>query len=105
MLKDPADHRTRQAGLKRWSDEAGRVYVTLYTAERIYRWQSVEPLDYTLRPQWEPRTDTVAELVAVLGKKYGRSEIEQIVARFDVDGDKQLNYDEFLMAWTASGKR
>jgi hypothetical protein len=46
---------------------------------------------------------TVGEIVIALGKKYGRSEIEQIVARFDGDGDKQLNYDEFLMAWLAVG--
>jgi len=41
---------------------------------------------------------SASEVVAAFGKKFSRSEAQQIIARFDRDGDRHLNFDEFTAA-------
>jgi Ca2+-binding EF-hand superfamily protein len=48
---------------------------------------------------------SVAEIFAALGKKQSEAEIEKLVARFDRDGDKHLDFEESQAALNARSKQ
>jgi hypothetical protein len=55
------DRRTRVAALKKWRDEDGYEYATLYLPEQIVKWRTKEPTKYAISGSvgrnWVPRPD------------------------------------------------
>lgn len=53
------DHRTREAALKKWRDEEGYEYATLYLPGAIQKWRTKEPttITSTQARNWVPRPD------------------------------------------------
>lgn len=53
------DHRKREAALKKWRDEDGFEYATLYLPGEIVKWQTAKPVSVptgqTLAREWVPR--------------------------------------------------
>lgn len=55
----PGDRRIRNAALKKWRDEDGYVYATLYLPDQIVKWQSKRPLSADVgisTVEWVERT-------------------------------------------------
>lgn len=89
--------RDRAAALKKWQDESGRIYATVYLPSAVYKFQSAEPVDRLSTTdlweiRWEPRdgvdfrTNNPLGVVPVvplhnnptlLGD--GRSDLEQVI--------------------------
>lgn len=44
VARDRGDHRTRHAALKKWQDDVGYVYCTVYMPDGVYRFRSANPL-------------------------------------------------------------
>ena len=43
--------------MKRWTDDTGRGFATLYLPDVIYRWQTSDAVHRGQPPSWEPRED------------------------------------------------
>jgi hypothetical protein len=62
VLYAAGSRRIRAAGLKRWLDDSGRTFATVYTPDAIYKWQSTTVVSISgqlILPdgptKWEPR--------------------------------------------------
>lgn len=51
----PGDRRTRLAALKKWVDEDGYVYATLYLPDWIYKYRSQQKASSSQRVNWQAR--------------------------------------------------
>jgi Phage portal protein, SPP1 Gp6-like len=51
------NRRERLAALKKWTDDAGFVYATLYLPQAIYKWRSQRKAASGLRIDWQRRED------------------------------------------------
>ncbi len=69
----PGNRRIRLAALKKWRDDAGYEYATLYLPERIYKWETKEPSRYAptdgVSKNWVPRA----------GEESGRNKTAPVV--------------------------
>jgi hypothetical protein len=53
----PGDHRDRLAALKKWVDEDGYAYATVYLPDSVHKYRSVERPKFGIRIQWRRRED------------------------------------------------
>jgi hypothetical protein len=51
----PGDRSTRLAALKRWLDDDGYAYATLYLPQQIVKYRSAEAVTHGREVQWKPR--------------------------------------------------
>jgi hypothetical protein len=57
VAHDPADRRNRLAALKRWMDDTGYAYATLYLPETVYRYVSTGVVREGARIEWKARSE------------------------------------------------
>jgi hypothetical protein len=69
----PGNRRIRLAALKKWRDESGYEFATLYLPDRIWKWETKEPARYTptdgVGRNWVPRA----------GEETGRNPLSPVV--------------------------
>jgi Phage portal protein, SPP1 Gp6-like len=53
----PGNRRVRTAALKRWVDDDGYAYATLYLPDGLYKWRSADPVRDGRKVQWVRRND------------------------------------------------
>jgi hypothetical protein len=68
VATDPGDRRRRVAGLKKWRDDDGILYATLYLPGKVYRFRSKKrELGAGLEAEWVARDDDLAVVENPLG--------------------------------------
>jgi hypothetical protein len=102
----PGDRRTRLAALKKWTDEDGFVYATLYLPQWIYKYRSAEKAKAGKRIQWVRRPDDdgganplgVVPIIPLVNApdRYGRGVSDLKVAMPIQDGINKLLSDMLL---------
>jgi Phage portal protein, SPP1 Gp6-like len=67
VASDPGDRRRRVAALKRWNDDSGRGYATVYLPDYVLKYESEKPLRESTEVEWVPRRDAEAIVPNTLG--------------------------------------